>query len=96
MAINTIHEFVKALQNYAAQQQAEIAQKVLKGMSDHMEYREEVGRAKGIGHMADAAYQLMKRRDLDDESDDTGLSDMPPDDPPPKASTKGRGNGGRK
>ncbi len=76
MAILTLKAFVQRLQKQAAVRQAEIANKVLKGMANHDEYREECGKAKGIGMLADIAYQLMKRADLDDE-DDPNLGDMP-------------------
>lgn len=82
MAILTIHDFVKRLQQAAGTIQADCAQKTLKGISDPNEYWKVVGRSQGAAEMADVAYQIMKRADMDD--DDGGLPEMPPDDPPPK------------
>jgi hypothetical protein len=88
MAITTITEFVTALQKQAGAQQADIAGKMLKGIADPNEYWKDVGRSQGIGLVADLAYQLMKRRDLDEDD-----KDLPEMDPPP---VKKKAAGGRR
>lgn len=76
MATATIQQFVKDLNEIAGRRQGEIAQKLLSNSIGSMEeYKHQTGIAQGIGQLAEAAYQLMKRGDLDDAGD--GLGKMP-------------------
>lgn len=76
----TIQQFVKDLNEIAGRRQGEIAQKLLSNSIGSMEeYKHQTGIAQGIGQLAEAAYQLMKRGDLDEGPGD-GLGKMP--DPP--------------
>lgn len=85
--MTTIHEFVRDLKTLAARRQGEVAQKLLNGgAADQPEYRQWVGYAKGVGDMADMAYELMKNRDLADA--DEQLPEM--EDPEPAKKKGGR------
>lgn len=78
-----IDEFVNLLQKHAAREQGEIAQKLVNhGVADWDEYNRMTGQAKGIGRLADIAYQLMKQRDLDPDGGLSGMPDEPPDKTP--------------
>lgn len=81
----TIQQFVKDLNAVAARIQGDIAGKLVNNTVGSLEeYKHQTGIAKGVGMLAEQAYQLMKRGDLDDEDDREPLGRMPTPDGGPQ------------